>query len=73
MQLSYLILFRLVKKVYNGGMLYSTNNDLKQSVLKAWNEVTEEGRQRLLNSMQNRIFELITLQVINKILVQIFM
>jgi len=52
----------LVRKVYNGGVQYSGKNDLKNAILKAWNEVTEEERKNLVNSIPNRIYELIRLQ-----------
>jgi hypothetical protein len=49
----------LVRKVYEGGMEFQTKVDLKEAIVKSWDEISERELHNLVNSMPNRIFEII--------------
>jgi transposase len=49
----------LVRKVYEGGMQFQTKEDLKKAIVKSWDEIRERELHNLVNSMPNRIFEII--------------
>lgn len=49
----------LVRKVYANNRQFNTVAELKNAILKSWREIHVETIQNLVNSMSNRIFELI--------------
>ena len=49
----------LVSEVYAGGKQYETVEDLKTSLLKAWNEIAMDSLSSLFESMPNRVTELL--------------
>lgn len=49
----------LVKKVYANNKQYNTILELKSAVLKAWQEIDSQLIAKLIQSMKNRIFEVI--------------
>ena len=48
----------LSRKVYEDGKQYSTVSELKDSLIKAWNEIPLSYLQNLVNSMPSRLFEI---------------
>ena len=48
----------LSRKVYEDGKQYSTVRELKDSLIKAWNEIPLSYLQNLVNSMPSRLFEI---------------
>jgi transposase len=52
----------VVRKVYIGGRQFRTIDELKTAIWKAWDEITEKECQNLIESMPNRIFDLILLK-----------
>lgn len=51
----------LTRKVYANGCQFYTTQELKSAIIRAWTEVTDNDRHQLVNSMPNRIYELIRL------------
>jgi hypothetical protein len=49
----------LVRKVYSGGKQFLTKEDLKKAIIKSWDEINVSELHNLVNSMPNRIFEII--------------
>lgn len=49
----------LVRYVYGGGRQFNTITDLKQILLEEWEKIPIETFQKLIDSMPNRIFEVI--------------
>lgn len=51
----------LVRAVYPGGKQYDTKEDLKEAILRAWDEIPQKTLESLVDSMNNRCFETIRL------------
>jgi transposase len=49
----------LARRVYWGGNQYNNLNELKNAIISAWNSITVAELQPFIESMPNRIFELI--------------
>ena len=49
----------LSRIVYQHGKQYNTVDQLKSAILESWEKITTDECRKLINSMQNRIFELI--------------
>lgn len=49
----------LVRYVYGGGRQFNTITDLKQTLIEEWEKIPIETFQKLIDSMPNRIFEVI--------------
>jgi transposase len=49
----------IVREVYRGGQQFNSIPELKNAIKNAWYKVPDETREKLVNSMENRIFELI--------------
>lgn len=49
----------LVRAIYAGNKQYQTVAELKQAILSAWDDLTIQTLQNHVNSMPNRIFEVI--------------
>lgn len=52
----------LVKVIYAENRQYQSVNELKTAILTAWNNIPQEIIQNLINSMPNRIFQVIQCQ-----------
>jgi hypothetical protein len=52
----------LVRAVYADGKQYYTINDLKQAIIREWKKIAPQVLRNLVNSMPNRMYQLITLQ-----------
>lgn len=50
----------IVRKIYSGNKQYEKIGDLKSAVIEAWEAISNEVRLKLINSMPQRIFELIS-------------
>uniref|UniRef100_A0A0N5BY68 DDE_3 domain-containing protein n=1 Tax=Strongyloides papillosus TaxID=174720 RepID=A0A0N5BY68_STREA len=50
----------LVRAVYKDNKQYSTVQELKEAIVKCWDEIPNEKLVSLANSMPNRIFEVIS-------------
>lgn len=50
----------LTRKVYENGRQYSSVEELKRFIEKCWYEIQPEVLQKLVNSMEHRVFELIS-------------
>ena len=50
----------LVRRLYAENRQFETVQDLRVAVQEAWNHVAGETREKLVESMPNRIFELIS-------------
>ncbi|CAM4841506.1 unnamed protein product [Rotaria magnacalcarata] len=51
----------LARKVYAGGKQFRTKEQLKTTIIKSWEEITIEQLRALVESMPERIFEVIKL------------
>ncbi|CAF3604407.1 unnamed protein product [Rotaria socialis] len=51
----------LARKVYAGGKQFRSKEQLKTAILKSWEEISIEQLRALVESMPERIFELIKL------------
>lgn len=51
----------LVRHVYADNRQFSSNKDLKVSIVRAWESLDKEIIRKLYDSMQNRIFQVISL------------
>jgi len=49
----------LVRKVYKNGTQFETSDSLKVAITAAWAEITIEDRKALIESMEQRIFDVI--------------
>jgi transposase len=49
----------IVRSVYAENRHFDSIEELKVAIIKAWNEITPSTRKKLIDSMPNRIFELI--------------
>ena len=49
----------LVRRVYSNARQFRTTNDLKLAITNAWLTVTADEKKCLVNSMEQRIFDLI--------------
>jgi hypothetical protein len=49
----------LVRSVYKNGRQFNSVSELKAAIKKAWTEIPDETLQKLVNSMRNRIFEVV--------------
>jgi hypothetical protein len=49
----------LVRRVYANGRQFATAGDLKAAIRSSWDEITEAERQSLINSLPNRLFNVI--------------
>jgi hypothetical protein len=49
----------IVREVYKNGQQYESVQDLKTAIKRVWDRISEEIRQKLVESMENRIFEVI--------------
>lgn len=49
----------MARKIYSNGRQYSNVEELKAQIIQAWNELNDEVLHNLINSMPNRIFEVI--------------
>ncbi len=49
----------LARRVYTHGKQYSSVTELQESVIREWNNIPLDVLQNLINSMNNRIFEVI--------------
>jgi transposase len=49
----------LVRAVYKNGRQFDSVPELKAAIKKAWTEIPDETLEKLVNSMQNRIFEVV--------------
>lgn len=49
----------LVRKVYKDGRQFSSISELKSAILDAWDDLGPETFQKLVQSMPNRVFEVI--------------
>jgi transposase len=52
----------MAREIYDGGKQFSNVNELKTAIQNSWNNVDEEIIKKLINSMNNRIFELISVK-----------
>jgi hypothetical protein len=50
----------LSRKVYSNGRQFNSISDLKQAINESWEEIEVSTLKKLIDSMPNRIFELIT-------------
>lgn len=50
----------LVRSIYKDNRQYQTVNELKCAILDAWQSISQETIDNLINSMPNRIFDIIT-------------
>lgn len=51
----------LVRRVYSNGKQFHTKEQLKTAILKSWEEITPNELRSLVNSMPDRLFEVIKL------------
>jgi hypothetical protein len=51
----------LARKVYAGGKQFRTKEQLKTTIIKSWEEINIEQLRGLVESMPERIFEVIKL------------
>ncbi|CAF1011341.1 unnamed protein product, partial [Rotaria magnacalcarata] len=51
----------LARKVYAGGKQFRTKKQLKTTIIKSWEEITIEQLRALVESMPERIFEVVKL------------
>lgn len=49
----------LARRVYANGRQFGTVRELQQAILDVWEECPQEYLEKLVNSMPNRIFQLI--------------
>jgi len=49
----------MVQRIFSDGKQYDTEAQLKQAIQKAWNEIEPELIQKLVDSMKDRIFQVI--------------
>ena len=49
----------LVRKVYSGGKQFDTRAELKEAILRAWDELDEEVLGTLVSSMQAHVIDVI--------------
>ena len=49
----------LVRKVYKNERQFETTTDLKVVIIDSWEQITEEDRKSLVDSMEQRIFDVI--------------
>lgn len=49
----------MVRRIYAENRQYQNVNELKQAILEAWNALSQELLVGLVESMQNRIFQVI--------------
>uniref|UniRef100_A0A914Q3Z0 Transposase n=1 Tax=Panagrolaimus davidi TaxID=227884 RepID=A0A914Q3Z0_9BILA len=49
----------MVRRIYSNNKQYSTKEELKQAILDAWDAIDVQMINNLVNSMRNRIFDLI--------------
>jgi transposase len=49
----------IVCRIYDYNRQYQTVDELKEAILQAWNSIPEEIIQNLVDSMQNRVFQVI--------------
>jgi hypothetical protein len=49
----------LVRSVYANGRQFEDVGSLKQAILEAWEEIPRETLQKLVDSMKDRLFEVI--------------
>lgn len=50
----------LVRRVYAGNRVFNTLAELKNEIIKEWRNIPQTVRQNLVNSMNSRIFDLIS-------------
>ena len=51
----------LARRVYANGKQFKTKEELKTAIVRSWKEIDQSECQNLINSMPNRIFEVIKL------------
>ena len=49
----------LVRKVYKNGKQFQTKDQLKDAIVKSWDEITTVECQNLIKSMPNRVYDVI--------------